>query len=608
MNTNEIVGIGVMILCGVVLVVQILGLLLSIFKKMTTPKVETLKARKDIKGLIKALRYRKDEGVRQAAAEVLGKIGDPRAVEPLIAALKDAEWIVREAAAKALGKIGDTRAVEPLIAALKDQNSWARAAAAESLGKIGDPRAVELLIATLKDKDSGVRKAAAKALDHLGWEPAQDEIAGWYWIAKRDWDKCVALGALTVEPLIAALKDAGWSVRADAAKALGKIGDPRVVEPLIAALKDKDEYVRKAADEALVKIGAPAVEPLIAALKGENKDVRQAAAAMLGRLGWQPGRDETAGWYWMVKGDWDKCVALGALAVEPLIAALKDGSFSVRKAAAYALGEIKDPRAVEPLIAALKDKDEYVRKAAAYALGKIKDPRAVEPLIAALKDQNSDVRKAAAYALGEIKDPRAVEPLIAALKDAEWIVRTTAAYALGEIKDPRAVEPLIAALGDEKSSGVRKAAAAKALGKIKDPRAVEPLIAALKDKDSDVRKAAAEALDHLGWKPAQDESAAWYWATKGKWNACVDIGAPAVQPLITTLGSTNDPYTRRDVAQALVKLYQKSSISQEDREQILAVRNHLIRIHDDQPHIDEFKDCCTNQPHTDIELGVEFPL
>ena len=209
--------------------------------------------------------------------------------------------------------------------------------------------------------------------------------------------------------------------------------------------------------------------------------------------------------------------------------------------------------------------------------------------------------------LGKIGDARAVEPLSATLKDDRY-VRAAAAYALGEIKDPRAVEPLIAALGDEKSSGVRKAAAAKALGKIKDPRAVEPLIAALKDKDSDVRKAAAEALDHLGWKPAQDESAAWYWANKGKWNACVDIGAPAVQPLITTLGSTNDPYTRRDVAQALVKLYQKSSISQEDREQILAVRNHLIRIHDDQPHIDEFKDCCTNQPHTDIELGVEFPL
>ena len=190
---------------------------------------------------------------------------------------------MREAAAKALGAIGDARAVEPLIAALKDENKYVSQAAAKALGKIKDPRPVEPLIAALKDQYSWARAAAAEALGRLGWEPAQDEMAGWYWMAKRDWDKCVALGALTVEPLIAALKDAGWSVRADAAKALGKIGDPRVVEPLIAALKDKDEYVRKAADEALVKIGAPAVEPLIAALKGENKDVRQAAAAMLGR-------------------------------------------------------------------------------------------------------------------------------------------------------------------------------------------------------------------------------------------------------------------------------------------------------------------------------------
>ena len=206
----------------------------------------------------------------------------------------------------------------------------------------------------------------------------------------------------------------------------------------------------------------------------------------------------------------------------------------------------------------------------------------------------------------KMKARRDVNGLIRALgyKKDEY-VRNAAARALGEIKDPRAVEPLIAALKGEYRGACK---AAYALGEIKDPRAVEPLIAALKDQNSDVREAAAKALDHLGWKPARDESAAWYWANKGKWNACVDIGAPAVQPLITTLGSTNDPYTRRDVAQALVKLYQKSSISQEDREQILAVRNHLIRIHDDQPHIDEFKDCCTNQPHTDIELGVEFPL
>ena len=332
------------------------------------PNVEKMKARRDVNGLIKALGYKKDEYVRWYTARALGEIKDPRAVEPLIAALGDERSDVRQAAAEALGKIKDPRAVEPLIAALGDERSDMRQAAAKALGAIGDARAMEPLIAALKDAEWRVREAAAQALDHLGWEPAQDEIAGWYWIAKRDWDKCVALGALTVEPLIAALKDAGWSVRADAAKALGKIGDPRVVEPLIAALKDKDEYVRKAADEALVKIGAPAVEPLIAALKGENKDVRQAAAAILGRLGWQPGRDEAAGWYWMVKGDWHNCVALGSPAVKPLIAALKDESFSVRRAAAEALGKIGDPRAVEPLIDALQDKEWFVRRTAAEAL------------------------------------------------------------------------------------------------------------------------------------------------------------------------------------------------------------------------------------------------
>ena len=47
---------------------------------------------------------------------------------------------------------------------------------------------------------------------------------------------------------------------------------------------------------------------------------------------------------------------IGAPAVEPLIAALRDKDWHVREGAAEALGWIKDPSAVEPLIGALKDK------------------------------------------------------------------------------------------------------------------------------------------------------------------------------------------------------------------------------------------------------------
>lgn len=56
---------------------------------------------------------------------------------------------------------------------------------------------------------------------------------------------------------------------------------------------------------------------------------------------------------------------------------------------------------------------ESVQKKASDALFQIGAP-AVEPLIAALKDANPDVRGNAAYALGLIKDPRAVEPRIGA--------------------------------------------------------------------------------------------------------------------------------------------------------------------------------------------------
>ena len=71
------------------------------------------------------------------AAEALGKIGDKRAVEPLIKALEDKDGYVSQHSARALGKIGDTRAVEPLIELLSDDDWGVRNAAKEALKKLG---------------------------------------------------------------------------------------------------------------------------------------------------------------------------------------------------------------------------------------------------------------------------------------------------------------------------------------------------------------------------------------------------------------------------------------------------------------------------------------
>ncbi len=282
-----------------------------------------------VEKLINDLNDMYSDDQQEAAAEALGRIGDPRAVEPLIMALKDRDLAVRRKAAEALGKIKDARAVEPLIVAMKDENEYVRQEAAEALGKIGVP-AVEALIITLKDKDSDIQENAIKAL--------------------------------------------GW------------IGDARAVDPLIAALKDEDSDIREKAAQALRMIGdARAVKPLITVLKDKDLDVREEAVWALDEIGWEPSNEAEKFIYLISSRKWDELINID---IGQLIAAMKDKDRWVRRKAAEALGKIKDVRAVEPLIAALKVKySPDVRWKAAEVLGKIKDARAVEPLIAALKDK-----------------------------------------------------------------------------------------------------------------------------------------------------------------------------------------------------------------------------
>jgi HEAT repeat protein len=86
------------------------------------------------------------EQVRMEVVQQLLAIGRP-SVEILIEYLRDDDWIVREAAADLLGKIGDVRAVEGLIERLRvDKDTGVKELAIKALGLIGDARPVELLI------------------------------------------------------------------------------------------------------------------------------------------------------------------------------------------------------------------------------------------------------------------------------------------------------------------------------------------------------------------------------------------------------------------------------------------------------------------------------
>ena len=218
--------------------------------------VKTMSERRDIPGLVKALRNR-DQAVQYEAAEALGNIGDPSATEALMDALTGDQYSgIRWKAAEALGKIG-APAVPHLIQALKNPDEDIRWKAAVTLGEIGDLRAVEPLADLLGDEDRFVRSRAAYALG--------------------------LLGADVVPPLKNALLNGSVEIRRGAVAALGNIRHPDAIEALIQALNDPSDEVWQDVIAALSRLGELAFHPLVHTLGShERRCVEGAALALAG--------------------------------------------------------------------------------------------------------------------------------------------------------------------------------------------------------------------------------------------------------------------------------------------------------------------------------------
>lgn len=101
---------------------------------------ETFNALRNVEGASE-----REEARMAAVIDLLG-IGRP-SVEILIEYLEDDDWLVREAAADLLGKIADVRAVEPLMKRLeRDKDTGVKELAIKALGLIGDARPTQLYL------------------------------------------------------------------------------------------------------------------------------------------------------------------------------------------------------------------------------------------------------------------------------------------------------------------------------------------------------------------------------------------------------------------------------------------------------------------------------
>lgn len=120
----------------------------------------------DIEGAIRLLRS-PDTQIRQFIAYLLGRTGDPRAIEPLIECLHDEHPGVRGAAANALGAIGDQSAIPYLIPLLKEPNPQLVIWTAFALTMLGQDH-FHVLVEGVNSTDVQVRRSSVLAMQQLG--------------------------------------------------------------------------------------------------------------------------------------------------------------------------------------------------------------------------------------------------------------------------------------------------------------------------------------------------------------------------------------------------------------------------------------------------------
>ncbi len=214
-----------------------------------------MKERRDYRGLIRALRHR-DLNVQWRASSALAELGTD-GMDHLLSGLRTRNKDTRLGIIEALGEIRDPRAVDSLIGLLSDRNNEIRWESALALGEIRDPRAIEPLREALQDPDRYVRYGAAVALEQMGWSAAGPEEQAYLLAGKQDWNSLSALGTSAVSALSHAAKDLETSVRVNAIRTLGQIGDEKSIPAIYDALRDPDDQVRWEAVVAAPKCGIP---------------------------------------------------------------------------------------------------------------------------------------------------------------------------------------------------------------------------------------------------------------------------------------------------------------------------------------------------------------
>ena len=551
--------------------------------------------------------------VARAAIRALGRLGAPEAVGPLIELLDEIPEMLARSISDLAEKLPDSDPEGRPVAYCREQADYLRAATAVSLGRLGDTRAVQPIIRCLDGASALLARDCVDSLAELGMPEGLDAImdmpeaseeehhadvqalglakvcAAWLYghpagrghlvnflfsaeekvrkeafeYIELDWGEGMAEAHIKMwrrwrqyaddgkpdcpdyyapqpppdaersRELTQRLRRAGYVDNRDAlARELARAEGPSAADTVAAAMGRPSRWVAYAAAEALGERGDKRALRLLGTATDHSSSLRAVRAlaklgserearkllAQLGGLGERRSDMEAS-------GRWARARALAKLCEHitggELQEVLPRGDAYTRGCIVYLLGKLgarllgeQDPlpdaegdgvpqlRAalhalmLEPFTSALRDPHPQVRWEAARALRGLRLAEAFPHLVDALSDPHPRVRQEAATALGG-GHVESVPQLLKALADPEPDVRWAAIGALGSLGDESAVPPLAQLLQDGNENDHVRRSAAAALGNIGGAEAVKALRAAAASAPSDLKRECEEALKRI---------------------------------------------------------------------------------------------------------------
>lgn len=481
-----------------------------------------------------------DTNAAAAAVEALVSIGGARSEAILRVHLDTPDLFLRIAIVEGLTRLGANIPWRELQPAVED--AIVRRISAELLGRTGDPEALELLLDMVVDASSQASTAAIRAVAELvvmsstlreamcdRWTASDEPMRKALYEALVDGDvrtrEAAAFLAVlcrdetSVEAVLHAIAD---DVANPATLAALRGWGPGLVEPLL-MLRQGDSRTRSMALQLAAELGAdhhdrlPGVtlkrirHALDSGIESPLAEMRAAAAES---LKWWGDEKDCESLVAILQSGTETERAAARTALLAMLERLPDSiELAMRKVdmhgpggaeIAQVLSSLNTPSAIAALKRGLKSNRARTRRAVVQSLAAAQGSNVAELIGYAVADEDVDVQIAAVRSLGRMCTHVAAAPLSTALASPFPAIRAEAALALGHKGADGAVDSIRALLQDHESVVV--AAAVDALGLLGDDAVADAIDVAANHEDDEVFQAglraaatlpASSALAHL---------------------------------------------------------------------------------------------------------------